>query len=110
MDDWFNRSISGIRTPWSAQYRWILVGATLLYLLSPIDISPDVIPILGWIDGIVASLLVASLSQMLLAGHHRRRQHGRAQSPGCYHHRRCGRGIARPSPAWSGLHFLADGM
>ena len=60
------------------QYRWILVGATLLYLLSPIDISPDVIPILGWIDdGIVASLLVASLSQMLLAGRNRRRQHGK---------------------------------
>jgi uncharacterized membrane protein YkvA (DUF1232 family) len=54
------------------------VGVTLLYLLSPIDISPDVIPILGWIDdGIVASLLVASLSQMLLAGRNRRRQHGK---------------------------------
>ncbi|MFM7323547.1 MAG: YkvA family protein [Nodosilinea sp.] len=60
------------------QYRWVLVGVTLLYLLSPIDISPDVIPILGWIDdGIVASLLVASLSQMLLAGRNRRRQHGK---------------------------------
>ncbi|MEB3313312.1 MAG: YkvA family protein [Cyanobacteriota bacterium] len=58
------------------QYRWVLVGATLLYLLSPIDIAPDVIPILGWIDdGIVASILVASLSQMLLAGRNRRRQH-----------------------------------
>jgi uncharacterized membrane protein YkvA (DUF1232 family) len=60
------------------QYRWVLVGATLLYLLSPIDLSPDVIPILGWIDdGIVASLLVASLSQMLLAGRNRRRQNFR---------------------------------
>ena len=51
------------------KYRWILVAGTLLYLLSPIDISPDFIPIIGWIDdGIVASIFVASLSQLLLSG------------------------------------------
>lgn len=51
------------------KYRWILVAGTLLYLLSPIDISPDFIPIIGWIDdGIVASIFVASLSQILLDG------------------------------------------
>ncbi|MEY3300493.1 MAG: hypothetical protein RLZZ597_3753 [Cyanobacteriota bacterium] len=51
------------------KYRWILVVGTLLYLLSPIDISPDFIPIIGWIDdGIVASIFVASLSQILLSG------------------------------------------
>ncbi|MEB3289700.1 MAG: YkvA family protein [Leptolyngbya sp.] len=51
------------------KYRWILVVGTLLYLLSPIDISPDFIPIIGWIDdGIVASIFVASLSQLLLSG------------------------------------------
>lgn len=26
------------------KYRWVLVGATLLYLLSPIDISPTLFP------------------------------------------------------------------
>lgn len=51
------------------KYRWILVAGTLLYLLSPIDISPDFIPIIGWIDdGIVASIFVASLSQIVLSG------------------------------------------
>jgi uncharacterized membrane protein YkvA (DUF1232 family) len=56
------------------KYRWVLVAGTLLYLLSPIDISPDFIPILGWIDdAAVASILVASLSDILLAGITKRR-------------------------------------
>lgn len=47
------------------KYRGAIVVGSLLYLLSPIDISPDFIPILGWIDdGIVATLLVTELSQM----------------------------------------------
>jgi uncharacterized membrane protein YkvA (DUF1232 family) len=53
-----------IRNP---KYRWWVVGASLLYLLSPLDISPDVFPILGWIDdGVIATVLVAELSQILL--------------------------------------------
>ena len=49
------------------KYRWLLIGATLLYLVSPIDIAPDVIPIVGWIDdGIVATLLVTEVSQLLM--------------------------------------------
>jgi len=55
--DWYRNTL---RHP---QYRWVLIGATLLYLVSPIDISPDFIPILGWIDdGAVVALLVAELS------------------------------------------------
>ncbi len=53
-----------IRNP---KYRWWIIGGTLLYLISPIDISPDFLPVIGWIDdGIIATLLVAELSQMLL--------------------------------------------
>ncbi len=53
-----------IRNP---KYRWWVVGASLLYLVSPIDISPDIFPVIGWIDdGIVATLLVTELSQILL--------------------------------------------
>lgn len=53
-----------IRNP---KYRWWIIGASLLYLISPIDISPDFLPIIGWIDdGVIATLLVAELSQVLL--------------------------------------------
>jgi uncharacterized membrane protein YkvA (DUF1232 family) len=59
--DWY-RGI--IRNP---KYRWWIIVGTLLYLVSPIDILPDIIPVFGWIDdGIIASVLVAELSQLLL--------------------------------------------
>ena len=49
------------------KYRWVVVFGTLLYLLSPLDISPDVFPVLGWIDdGIVVSLLVTEMSQLMM--------------------------------------------
>jgi uncharacterized membrane protein YkvA (DUF1232 family) len=55
--DWYRNTL---RHP---QYRWVVIAATLLYLVSPIDISPDFIPILGWIDdGAIVALLVAELS------------------------------------------------
>lgn len=48
------------------KYRWLLVGSTLLYLLSPIDLSPDLFPIVGWLDdGVIVTLLVAALAEML---------------------------------------------
>ncbi|MEL7037299.1 MAG: YkvA family protein [Cyanobacteria bacterium J06592_8] len=51
----------------NTKYRWVLILGTLLYLLSPIDIAPDFIPIVGWIDdGIVATLFVTEVSQLLL--------------------------------------------
>jgi uncharacterized membrane protein YkvA (DUF1232 family) len=53
-----------IRNP---KYRWWIIAGTLLYLLSPIDISPDFLPVIGWIDdGVIATLLVAELSQIFL--------------------------------------------
>jgi uncharacterized membrane protein YkvA (DUF1232 family) len=51
----------------NTKYRWLIILGTLLYLFSPIDIAPDFIPIIGWIDdGVVATLLVAEVSQMML--------------------------------------------
>lgn len=48
------------------KYRWIVILGTLLYLVSPLDISPDVFPVLGWIDdGLVVSLLVSEVGQMM---------------------------------------------
>lgn len=53
-----------IRNP---KYRWWVVIGSALYLLSPFDISPDFLPIIGWIDdGVIATLLVAELSQFVL--------------------------------------------
>ena len=49
----------------NTKYRWLIVLGSLLYLVSPIDIAPDFIPIIGWIDdGIIATLLIAELSQI----------------------------------------------
>ena len=49
------------------KYRWLVIFGTLLYLVSPLDISPDVFPVLGWIDdGVVVSLLVTEVSQLMM--------------------------------------------
>jgi uncharacterized membrane protein YkvA (DUF1232 family) len=49
------------------RYRWVVIIASLVYLLSPLDFSPDVIPILGWIDdGVIATLLATEITQLLL--------------------------------------------
>ena len=48
------------------KYRWWVEAGSILYIVSPIDISPDVFPIVGWIDdGIVISLLIAEVSQIV---------------------------------------------
>ncbi|MGF1459534.1 MAG: YkvA family protein [Leptolyngbyaceae cyanobacterium] len=58
---WYRQTI---RHP---KYRWVLIGGTLLYLISPIDIAPDFIPIIGWIDdAAIATLLAAELGQLFL--------------------------------------------
>lgn len=49
------------------KYRWLVICGTLIYLISPLDISPDFLPGLGWIDdGLLASLLIAEVSQMMM--------------------------------------------
>ena len=46
-------------------YRWGLILGTFLYLFSPIDLSPDLLPLLGQIDDIaIVILLVNSCSQI----------------------------------------------
>lgn len=54
-----------IRNP---KYRWWIILGTVAYLLSPIDILPDVIPVIGQIDDVViVTALVSELSQLLFA-------------------------------------------
>ncbi|MGD1855116.1 MAG: YkvA family protein [Leptolyngbyaceae cyanobacterium] len=58
--NWYRNAIR------NSKYRWLVVFGSLLYLASPLDISPDVFPIIGWIDdGIIATLLVTEVSQLL---------------------------------------------
>ncbi len=42
------------------KYRWWIVGGTLLYLINPLDVLPDVLPIVGQIDDAVLITLVAT--------------------------------------------------
>lgn len=60
--DWYRNAI---RHP---KYRWWIMLGTIIYLISPIDIAPDFIPILGQIDDVMlAGLLFTELSQMVIA-------------------------------------------
>ncbi|MEG3976048.1 MAG: YkvA family protein [Microcoleus sp.] len=47
------------------KYRWWIILGTLAYLVSPIDIAPDFLPVVGQIDDLaIAVLLISELSQM----------------------------------------------
>ncbi len=55
-----------IRNP---RYRWIVILGSLIYLISPIDLSPDIVPLVGQIDDvIIATLLFSEVFQRLLGG------------------------------------------
>lgn len=60
--NWYRNTL---RNP---KYRWWLILGTALYIISPIDIAPDFIPIIGQIDDVVlVTLLVSEVSQMLIS-------------------------------------------
>lgn len=49
-----------------SKYRWFVVLGTIFYLVNPLDISPDMLPVLGWIDdGLIVSLLVSEMGQLV---------------------------------------------
>ena len=49
-----------------SKYRWLVVLGTVFYLVNPLDLSPDMLPILGWIDdGLIVSLLVTEMGQLV---------------------------------------------
>lgn len=49
-----------------SKYRWLVILGTVFYLVNPLDFSPDVIPVLGWIDdGLIVSLLIAEVGQLM---------------------------------------------
>ncbi|MCG9884528.1 MAG: DUF1232 domain-containing protein [Cyanobacteria bacterium] len=54
----------GLRHP---RYRWLIVGATLAYLISPVDLLPEVFPVVGVLDdAALVMLLLTELSQVAL--------------------------------------------
>ena len=58
---WYRQTLS------HPKYRWWIILGTLAYLFSPIDLSPDLFPIVGQIDDVaIVSLLVAELSQLAM--------------------------------------------
>lgn len=61
MYNWYRTTI---RNP---KYRWWMILGTFAYLLSPIDVVPDFIPIAGQMDDIaLVTLMVAEVSQMAI--------------------------------------------
>jgi uncharacterized membrane protein YkvA (DUF1232 family) len=53
------------RTPTSAKLATL---AAVLYVLSPVDVLPDLIPVLGWLDDGILAVLLLKLAQRLLPG------------------------------------------
>jgi uncharacterized membrane protein YkvA (DUF1232 family) len=46
--------------------RWMVILGSLLYLVSPLDLSPDLLPLIGQIDDIALLLLFAtSISEII---------------------------------------------
>jgi uncharacterized membrane protein YkvA (DUF1232 family) len=59
-----------IRNP---KYRWWIILGTLVYLLSPFDISPDMLPIAGQIDDVLlVTLMFTEVSTLLMEKFKRR--------------------------------------
>ncbi len=51
------------RTPWATK---LLIAFTLAYLLSPVDLVPDFIPVLGLLDDLLIVPLLVALSIRLI--------------------------------------------
>lgn len=51
------------------KYRWWVIIGTVAYLLSPIDIAPDFIPVVGQVDDLLLlTLLVSEVSGLVIDG------------------------------------------
>ncbi|TAE52520.1 MAG: DUF1232 domain-containing protein [Nostocales cyanobacterium] len=49
------------------KYRWWVIIGTVVYLVSPIDIAPDFIPVVGQVDDLLLlTLLVSEVSGLVI--------------------------------------------
>ncbi|MBH8571448.1 DUF1232 domain-containing protein [Nostocaceae cyanobacterium CENA369] len=64
------------------KYRWWVILGTLVYLVSPFDIAPDFIPIVGQIDDVfLMTLLVSEVSGLVIEGWKARKGNVNSQDP-----------------------------
>ena len=54
------------RVPWRAK---IIAGALVAYVASPIDLIPDFIPVLGYVDDLLVALIGGALLLRSVPGH-----------------------------------------
>jgi uncharacterized membrane protein YkvA (DUF1232 family) len=59
----YRKALENPRTPWAAK---LLLGAAIAYALSPIDLIPDFIPVLGHLDDLVVVPLLVWLALRLI--------------------------------------------
>lgn len=59
----YQKAFRDARTPWAAR---VLLGAAIAYALSPIDLVPDFIPVLGHLDDLVIVPLLVWLALRLV--------------------------------------------
>ena len=60
---YYRRVMADPRTP--AVPRWLLAAA-LAYLLSPIDLIPDFIPVIGFLDDLIVVAGLVTLARLLI--------------------------------------------
>ncbi|MDZ7959724.1 MAG: YkvA family protein [Aulosira sp. DedQUE10] len=64
------------------KYRWWVILGTLFYIVSPIDIAPDFIPIVGEIDDVLLlTLLVTEVSGLVIDGWKARKGYVETNTP-----------------------------
>jgi uncharacterized membrane protein YkvA (DUF1232 family) len=62
MNSWYGQLLS------HPVYRWLIILGTLVYFVSPIDLAPDLIPLLGQVDDVVViTLLISTLFRVMNA-------------------------------------------
>ncbi len=61
---WIHKKLgAALRHP---KYRWWVITGSLVYLLNPLDMMPDALPVVGWIDdSLLATLVVAEVAQVV---------------------------------------------
>jgi uncharacterized membrane protein YkvA (DUF1232 family) len=64
----FSTPFLGLYRNWlrHPKYGWMVILVSMLYLADPLDVVPDFVPVIGWLDdGVVATLLITEGSQVL---------------------------------------------